>query len=97
MQVSPRVIIGIISSCVALTGIIVANMILMAVIGEINRRREAGKSFSYFGFTFIKLLRIFREYRNLYPNGYLYIYAWMSFAVAIVGLIIVGVCIGIFD
>jgi hypothetical protein len=95
MQMSARAIIGIIFFCVFMTGMFLANMFLMMMIGEINRRRQEGNLVSYFGFTFPKLLRIFREYRSLYPDGKLRIYLLAAFAIAMSALISVAVCIGI--
>jgi len=61
------------------------------MIGEINRKREDGKLISYFGFTPPKTIRIFDEYRRLYPHGKLHIYALAVFALAMIALIIAGV------
>ncbi len=95
MQISPRTITGIISFCVAMTGLFLANMYLTMMIGEINRKRQDGSLVSYFGFTFPKMLRIFGEYRFSYPDGRLHIYALTAFALAIIGLVTVAVCIRI--
>ena len=95
MQMSAIAIIGIISFCVSLTGVIWANMFLIMMIGEINRERQEGNLVSYFGFAFPKMLRIFREYRSSYPDGKLHIYSLTAFAIAVIALIIVAVCIGI--
>ena len=65
------------------------------MIGEINRRRSEGDQMSYVGFTLPKGLRIFREYRNLYPHGKLHLYlagciglVFVSWAVLAVMMII---------
>ena len=92
---SERAIVGIVSFCVALTGVIVANMFLYMMIGEINRKRQEGNLVSYFGFTGPKILRIFEEYRLWYPRGNLHIYALAAFGLAMVGLISVTVCLRI--
>ena len=92
---SARVITGIISFCIAMTGLFSANMLLTMMIGEINRKRQDGNLVSYFGFTFPKMLRIFGEYRSSYPAGHLHMYALAAFAVAIMGLISVAVCLHI--
>jgi len=78
-----------------MTGMFLANMTLIMMIGEINRKRQEGNLISYFGFTFPKLLRIFREYRSLYPDGKLRIYNLAAFAIAMSALISVGARIGI--
>ncbi|HLH33670.1 MAG TPA: hypothetical protein VKX41_03285 [Alloacidobacterium sp.] len=95
MQLNTRVITGVISFCIAMTGLFLANMYLTMMIGEINRKRQDGSLVSYFGFTFPKMLRIFGEYRRSYPVGRLHIYALTAFALAIIGLISVAVCLRI--
>ena len=50
-----RLIIGIFSLCFAITGLVVANMFLFMMIGEINRKREGENLVSYFGFAFPKM------------------------------------------
>ena len=82
-----RVIAGIVLFCVAMTGIFVGNMLQTMMIGEINRKRPEGNLISYVGYTFPKILRIFREYHHLYPNGKLRTYAFAAIIVALVGMI----------
>jgi hypothetical protein len=93
--VNTRVITAIISFCFTLTGLFLANMLLTMMIGEINRKKQAGSLVSYVGFTFPKILRIFSEYRTSYPSGKLHIYALATFALAMVGLVSVAVCLHI--
>jgi hypothetical protein len=90
---SPRVITGIIAVCVAMTGLFLANMFLVMMIEEINRKRQDDSLVSYFGFNFPKMLRIFGEYRRLSQHGNMHIYALAAFALAIIGLVIVAVCL----
>ena len=45
-----------------------------------------------FGFALPKMLRIFSEYRQLYPGGMLHVYALGTFALAMLGLASAGVC-----
>jgi hypothetical protein len=92
---SARVITGIVSLCVVVTGLFLANMFLTMMIGEINCKRQEGSLLSYFGFTFPKMVRIFGEYRSSYPNGNMHIYALAAFASAIIGLIGVALCLHI--
>ena len=92
---SERAIAGIVSFCFVLTGLFLANMFLMMMIGEINRKREEENLISYFGFTFPKMLRIFGEYRRSYPSGKLHVYALGAFGLAVLGLISVAVCLRI--
>ncbi len=90
-----KVITEIIAFCIATTGMGMANMFLIMMIGEINRKRQEGNLVSYFGFTFPKIVRIFEEYRRIYPGGKLHIYAWTGFVVGMSGMLIVAVCLGI--
>jgi len=77
-----------------LTGLLLANMFLMMMIGEINRKKSEEHLISYFGFTYTKLQRVYHEYRLLYPNGNLLKYYWISFALGVIGIIGVAVCVG---
>ena len=95
MQMSIRAITGIISFCVSFSGVILANLFVTMMIGEINRKREEGKLVSYFGFTFPKVVLVFHEYRRSYPRGNLHIYALVAFAVGMIGLSVVIVCLHI--
>jgi len=92
---SMRVVIGIMAFCVAMTGLFLGNMFTVMMIGEINRKRPDENQVSYFGFTFPKMLRIFAEYRSLYPDGNVHFYALAAVAVAIIGLVSVAVCLRI--
>jgi hypothetical protein len=76
-------------------GLLLANMFLMMMIGEVNRKRREGNLVSYFGFTFPKMLRIFGDYGRSYPTGKLHLYALGAFVLAILGLISVAVCLRI--
>jgi len=86
VQMSPKVIAGIIAFCIAMSGVILANMFLTMMIGEINRKRQDGNLVSYFGFTAWKTQRIFDEYRRSYPEGKLHRYALIAFGIAVICL-----------
>ena len=90
---SVTVVVAIIALCLMISAGFSANMFLMMMIAEINRKRPEGDLISYFGFTLPKMLRIFREYRRLYPGGKLRIYWHISNGVAVIGVIIVFVCL----
>lgn len=92
---SARVIIGIVSFSIFMTGLFVANLLVTILIGEINRKRQDDNLVSYWGFTPPKMTRIFSEYRRLYPDGRLNVYVWTAFAIAMIGLVSAGVCLGI--
>jgi len=89
---SPAIVAGIILFGAAISAVFLTNLFVTMMIGEINRKRQESDLVSYFGFTFPKMLRIFREYRQLYRHGKLHIYAVVSFAFAMVSLVIVALC-----
>lgn len=90
-----RVIAGIILFCVTLSAVFLSNLFVTMMIGEINRKRQESDLISYFGFTPPKTLRIFREYRRLYSDGRLHIYALVSFGFGMISLVILAVCLHI--
>ncbi len=92
---NPRMLLGFVSFSVFMTGIFLANMFVFMMIGEINRKRPDGNLVSYFGFPPFKVLRIFREYRQTYPAGNTHIYLLVASALAIIGILGVGVCMRI--
>lgn len=95
MQMSERAVVGAVSFGVALTGLFLANMFIVMMIGEINRTRQEGNLVSYFGFTFPKLWRIVREYRRSYPAGKLHVYTLGASGLAMLGLSSVAICLRI--
>lgn len=92
---STRVVVAIIFLCLGTSATILANLFVTRMIGEINRTRREDNLISDLGFTPPKTLRIFREYRRLYPDGRLHIYALASFGVAMTSMLIMLVCLQI--
>ena len=92
---SARIVAGIILFCLCLSAVILANLFHTMMIGEINRKREENDLISYFGSTPAKVLRIFGEYRRLYPDGKLHIYALASFALGMICLFVMAMCLHI--
>jgi hypothetical protein len=92
---STRVVSGIILLCVAISALFLTNLFVTMMIGKINRKRQEPEFVSCFGFTFPKMLRIFREYRRLYGGGKLHIHAVICFVIAMISLVIVAVCLHI--
>jgi hypothetical protein len=84
---SARIIIGIISFSVAMTGAFAGNMFLIMMIGEINRKRQEGNLVSYIGYTPFKIIRVLSEYRRLYPNGKLHVLTFAAIAVMFIGTV----------
>jgi hypothetical protein len=84
---SARIIIGIISFSVGMTAIFAGNMFTIMMIGEINRKRQEEDLVSYFGYTPLKIIRIFREYRRLYTYGKLHVLTFAALALAFIGVL----------
>jgi hypothetical protein len=84
---STRVVAGIILITLGLSAVFLVNLFVTMMIGEINRGRQDPDVISYFAFRPAKMLRIFREYRRLYPGGKLHIYAVAFFGVQVVCLV----------
>ena len=76
---SATMIVVIVAFCVGLSGAVLANIFVAMMIGEIDRQRPESDLLSYFGFTPLKMLRILREYRALYPQGRLYNFVLAAF------------------
>jgi hypothetical protein len=95
VPMSGRVIAGLSSICVAATGLVAANILLTAMIGEINRKRSDENLVSYLGFTFPKVQRVVEEYRRSYPAGRLHIYTSIAFVLAIAALVAAGMALRI--
>jgi hypothetical protein len=55
----------------AISLIIGANLVLYAMIGEVNRKLPENQQIGYLGFYPSKAFRITREYRRFYPDGHL--------------------------
>lgn len=87
--------VAVTSMCIATTGIVSANVLLTAMIGEINRKRTDGNLVSYLGFTPSKVQSVFAEYRRSYPGGRLHVYALIAFGIAVVALFAAAVSLHI--
>jgi hypothetical protein len=74
----------------------VANLLLYAMIGEINGKEPDAERISYFSFTPGKMFRILDQYRRLYPAGRLHVYYWGSSVLAGISLVGYAVCMGFF-
>ena len=91
MQMNLWLVIGIIAFCLALSGVILANMFVIMMIGEINRKREHGKLISYFGFAPPKTIGSLTSIAAYTLMGNCTFYALAVFALAMIALIIAGV------
>lgn len=90
---SIRLVVLIVSFCLGLSGALVGNVLFVAMIGEVNRKRRDGDTLSYFGFDFPKLDQVSSEYRNAYPRGKLHTYFRLALAVMFIGFLGCGVAI----
>lgn len=73
----------------AVTFIIVANLIVYAMLGQVNARLPDGEKLSYVGFHVGKNRRITMLYRQFYPNGRLHWVARAAFGLAVACMIAV--------
>jgi hypothetical protein len=92
---TPTAIVLIILGCLAVSATFMCTFFLTIMIGEINRKRAAGSLISYSAYTPSKVLRVFREYRSLYPSGKLHICALIMYVADVLGLIMVAVWLSI--
>jgi hypothetical protein len=74
---------------VAVSAIIVTNLVIFAMIGEINRKLPEDQLIPYFGFHPGRNFRIYGEYRRLYPKGNLHRWAIFLFASGVFSLLLV--------
>jgi hypothetical protein len=95
-------IIAIISICAMVIGSFLANMFSLLMSTELYERNQ-DRNFDRFtraGWP-SPMRRLpfqdFREYRDSFPNGKLHIYSLAGFALAMIGLIGLAICIGIFN
>jgi hypothetical protein len=73
----------------AVTFIIVANLIVYAMLGQVNARLPEGEKLSYVGFHLAKNRRITMLYKQFYPGGRLHLFERFAFAAAIACMVMV--------
>src|SRR5215469_17952559 len=61
---SAAILLALAASCCALSG-----YFLWQEIGEVNRKLSDAEQISYWGMHLLKMARIRKEYRRLYPSG----------------------------
>jgi hypothetical protein len=92
MRIGIFVIITTTSFCIIMTGVIMGNISINKMVGEINRKRKEDDHISSFGFfTPVKMELIFDEYRKFYPGGRLYKRMMLSIALTFFGLVPFGI------
>lgn len=78
-----RIIIGAILFCLGTTGAIWGSMVMVAMIGEVNRKKPDGDRFSSIGFTLPKMLQVLSTYRSSYPHGRLHLYYFAALGLTV--------------
>jgi hypothetical protein len=91
----PHLISAGICFAVAMSGLAFSNILILAMVGDINRKSSDDSQESYFGYYPQKMVRVFVKYKRFYPSGKLHLYAGLSFSVMVVGMIGVAVSLGI--
>jgi hypothetical protein len=66
---SARVVVDVVLFMASQTCIVASNLVLYAIVGEVNRSVPAEQRISYLFWHFGKLKRVLAEYRRLYPRG----------------------------
>ena len=73
----PREIIGAVAlACVAVMGII-STLTHLEMVDKVNERLPKEKQFDQLGWYVTKFLRLFREYKKLFPDGRLRLRLWV--------------------
>ena len=90
-----RAVIGIVAFSVGMAALVTSGHFVMSMIRAINQNRGDAESISYIGSTPFKTVRIFNEYRTMYPSGRLHLYALAAFALQVLAFVLVAVCLGI--
>jgi hypothetical protein len=90
-----RLIIGLVSFCIAVAGVFTGNLLLIEVIGQINKLRPVTRAvpFTRTPFATMTIMEILREYRRSYPASKLHIYAKTCLAVGISGFVATAACL----
>jgi hypothetical protein len=96
VQLTPRLIAGLVAFGLAATGAAVGTLLMSAMIEQVNRKKPDDERISDLGSPPFKTFRILDEYHRLYPAGRLRVYYWGSFAFAMISLLGCAVCTGFF-
>ena len=94
---SARLVLGI----VAVTGVsisaIVSILANIEMVGKVNAALPSDLQFSPSGWYLPKTLRLHREYRRLFPDGFLLRRFWIAVATAILCLLLCAWAVGFFS
>ena len=80
---TPHLKLAIVLFVIAQGFIIGAGFVLFAIIGEVNRRLPPEQHISYLLGYPMKYIRVTREYRRLYPDGFLHIWFRISLVIGL--------------
>lgn len=87
---SARGIIYVISFPCYVIGCFLMNMFQMMIVDQTNDKRQVGNHISHLGRHSPRIIiKMFGEYRSLYPQGKLHIYALVSLALVVISMIII--------
>jgi hypothetical protein len=73
----------------AVTFIIAANLIVYAMLGQVNAHLPEGEKLSYIGFYLAKNKRITMLYKQFYPGGRLLFFERFAFGAAIACMVMI--------
>lgn len=82
-----RYIVGILGFCLCTVGVSLVNTYIGKMIAAINQTKSKDEKISDLGFTYPKIMKIFREYSEIYPNGKLTRSSHVALALAIAGFL----------
>ena len=89
---SPRDLLALISFIVAMACALFANVFLEMMVEKVNQK--AAEQIPFF-MTPPVMVRIFREYRGLYPDGRLHVYAVAAFLSAVLSMLVFALALGL--
>ena len=75
---------------------LVSNFVMLAMVGEVNRKLPDDKQISYFWWYASKVSQVLKEYRRLYPAGHLSKYYRVSLALTFTSMLGFAWQIGLF-
>jgi len=88
-----RLIVGVISFFVMMTGVALGNIAIYSMVECINRTRTVGTEVSQFWWWPGKLQQVLLEYKTLFPAGKFHMYFRVAIALLFGGLVGLAVCI----
>jgi hypothetical protein len=93
---SARGVVGIAVVIVGSLSGLVGALVNVAMIDKVNARLPKEQQFSYFGRSAQRMLRLWREYRRLFPDGKLHVVEGTLAAAALACVLCVAWALGFF-